>query len=268
MTRTIWLTADDYGISPAVDDGILELLEAGRLSGTGCMTLFPEWKAEAKRLRPHAGKAGLHLTLTDQQALTGNSNLARNGTLPGFAALAAGIATGGIAAADIQRELDAQYAAFTDAMGQAPAYIDGHQHVHFLPPVRRWLRQLTARGGPLPWLRGAPTTRLSPMGSKARIATVRTLATRFDRGMRKIGYVVHGPLAGFYDWTSSQGFAPTIEHALKSLPDSGVLMCHPGKVDAVLRSRDPLTDTRAAELAWLASDRFATVLADSGATLA
>ncbi len=44
------LCADDYGLAPGVSAGIRELLDAGRLSATGAMTLSPHWAAEGPRL--------------------------------------------------------------------------------------------------------------------------------------------------------------------------------------------------------------------------
>ncbi len=132
MSRHIWIVADDYGLSPAVDDGILELLDQGRLSGTGCMTVFPDWPQEAMRLKArHAERAGIHLTLTDQPSLSGAATLAREGRLPSLTTLLKGVATGQIADTDIKAELDAQLARFEDLFGKPPLYIDGHQHVHF-----------------------------------------------------------------------------------------------------------------------------------------
>ena len=270
MSRRVWLVADDYGISPAVDDGILELLDAGRLSGTACMTLFPEWPVEAKRLRAsRVERAGIHLTLTDQLACSGLSSLAPKGKLPSISRLLAGSATGTIRAADIEAELAAQMSRFTDAFDHSPAYIDGHQHVHFLPPVRRWLKGWAkAIRSPLPWLRGAPESSYSPKSPGMKIVTVRALARGFDSTMRAAGFPVNGPLAGFYDWVSGLDFAETVEHALRTLPDAGVLMCHPGRVDKVLANRDHFTDTRAVELAYLSSSDFSDALASSGAVLA
>ncbi len=52
MTRRLRLIADDYGLAPGVSAAILELLDRGRLTGTSCMTGFPEWHGEAVRIRP------------------------------------------------------------------------------------------------------------------------------------------------------------------------------------------------------------------------
>ena len=70
--RSIWLIADDYGFSPGVSETIRALLEAGRLSGTGCMTLFDDWSNEAGALATIGGPfaVGMHLTLTDFPALS------------------------------------------------------------------------------------------------------------------------------------------------------------------------------------------------------
>ena len=43
---------------------------------------------------------------------------------------------------------------------------------------------------------------------------------------------------------------------LDSLPDGGLVMCHPGFVDDVLVSLDPLTTQREHEHAYLAGERF------------
>lgn len=83
MIRSIRLIADDYGLSPGVSDAILDLIGRGRLTGTSCMTGFPEWEQAAERIKPFVGRAaiGLHLTLTDQPALTAPSGLAPQGQL-------------------------------------------------------------------------------------------------------------------------------------------------------------------------------------------
>ena len=233
------------------------------------MTVFPEWPEEAARLRAnHASRAGLHLTLTDQPSLAGGASLAQSGALPRLANLLTGIGMRRIRDADVFAELDAQLARFEDAMGSPPAYIDGHQHVHFLAPVRSWLdRHAQHAKSPLPWLRGAPVASYSPHGSTAKIAALRGMAAGFGQRLARAGYLLSGPLAGFYDWRSGDDFAPTVDHGIRTLPDGGLLMVHPGSVDATLRQRDILTDTRAVELAYLASDAFSNVVTESGAEI-
>ena len=52
------------------------------------------------------------------------------------------------------------------------------------------------------------------------------------------------------------------------LPDGGVVMCHPGHVDAELIRLDPLTDLREREYAYLGGDTFPALLAARGFALA
>jgi predicted glycoside hydrolase/deacetylase ChbG (UPF0249 family) len=270
--RPIRFIADDYGLSPGVDDAILRLLAAGRLSGTGCMTVFDDFATEAARLgdAAPAGAIGLHLTLTDQPALSGRSELAPDGILPRFARLAAGSATGLIPDPAIHAELDAQADRFGEAFGHEPAFVDGHQHVHFLPAVRRWLvARAPTRPDRLPWLRGAPGGGREAGAGRAKIAVVRAISARFDGAMRKAGYEVRGPLAGFYDWAQgAESFPATVAGAIGALPAGAVFMCHPGAVDDALRRRDALTDARTAEAAFLASVAFAALLDRNGAEVA
>jgi predicted glycoside hydrolase/deacetylase ChbG (UPF0249 family) len=54
---------------------------------------------------------------------------------------------------------------------------------------------------------------------------------------------------------------------LDGMPDHGVIMCHPGFVDDVLRGLDPLTDQREHEHAYLRGEQFPELLAASGVTL-
>jgi len=265
MTRSIRLIADDYGLAPGVSGAILELIERGRLTGTSCMTGFPEWAREAPRIRSlGAGAAiGLHLTLTDQQAVTGPSSLAPEGKLPPLAALALPIRRGRLDERDIHAELDAQYDRFVEALGRWPDFIDGHQHVHFLPAARRWLLARFAAAADRPALRGAPL--ISGLDAAApKIAAIAALAAGFNRAMRRAGFTVMAPLCGIYDWRQPDKFAPALRAAVETLPEQGVFMCHPGHVDETLRARDPMQAAREVEFAVLGSEAFGADLDSAG----
>ncbi|TPN80603.1 ChbG/HpnK family deacetylase [Mesorhizobium sp. CU2] len=266
MTRSIRLIADDYGLAPGISGAILDLIDRGRLTGTGCMTGFPDWEQEAGRIRPFRTRTtvGLHLTLTDQIAVTGPSSLAPEGRLPPLASLALPIKRGRINAADIHAELDAQCDRFVAALGGPPAFIDGHQHVHFLPVVRKWLLTRFSAGANKPALRGAPA--FGGLDSATtKIAAVAALAAGFNKAMRRAGFTVMTPLSGIYDWRRPEKFAPTLQAAIDSLPEQGVFMCHPGRVDDTLRARDVMQGAREVEFAFLRSEEFGARLDKAGA---
>ena len=260
MNGRFHLVADDYGLSPAVSAGIRDLLSTGRLSGTGAMTVFPKWPEEAVKLKAMQSVSrnclGLHLTLTDFPGLSGFA-LDRSGRMPGLPGLIAAVASSRRFDAAIAAELDAQLDAFEQCWGQSPAYVDGHQHVHFLRPVRHWLATRAghfASRASRPWLRGAPHAGfVDGPAIKAKIAFVRMLARGFDRAMRAAGYMVAGPLVGFYPWRQPEAFADALEGWLAGAPDGAVIMCHPGGIDDILKRRDGLVEARKAELDVLLS---------------
>lgn len=248
------LVADDYGLSPGVSRAILELISAGKLSGTGCMTLFPEWRSEAVALKAicneGVAEAGLHLTLTDFEPLSGSGPLG-TGLMPPLGKLIRASVTGRIDEAAVEGELDAQLEAFRQEMGSFPHYIDGHQHVHFLPVVRGWLEKRAKEfslAGQMPWLRGAPSVMAAEgFRIRAKVSIVALLARRFAQDVKVHGYHIKGPLMGFYDWNNPEAFKPMLDHLKQTQIDFGVVMCHPGFPDDMLRSRDRLIDARAVE---------------------
>ena len=262
MTRRLRLIADDYGLAPGVSTAILELLDRGRLTGTSCMTGFPEWHDEAVRIRPLAGRAaiGLHLTLTDQPAVTGQSSLAPQGRLPPLGSLALPFRRGRIDDRDVHAELDAQHRRFVEALGREPDFIDGHQHVHFLPVVRRWLRMRFQKGAGMPALRGSPAWP-GAVATALKVTAVAALAAGFDSAMERAGFMVMRPLTGLYDWRQPDGFASVLRSAVGTLPENGLFMCHPGHVDETLRGRDPMQSVREVEFVYLASEDFGASLA-------
>ncbi|MER8463580.1 ChbG/HpnK family deacetylase [Mesorhizobium sp. M1409] len=268
MTRRIRLIADDYGLAPGVSAGILDLLDRGRLTGTSCMTGFPEWEAEAAHIKPFCGHVavGLHLTLTDQPAITGRSSLAPEGRLPPLRSLALPVLRGHIAERDVHAELDAQYGRFIEALGRRPDFVDGHQHVHFLPVVRTWLRARLGEGSDRPALRGAPAL-TGQFASAPKVAAIAALAVGFNRSMQRAGFTLFKPLTGIYDWRQPEKFASVLQAAVEALPERGLFMCHPGHVDATLRARDTMQGVREVEFAALASDAFGASLTRAGVAI-
>lgn len=271
MNRRIWVIADDYGLAPGVNDGILTLIKAGRISGTSCMTSFPSWEDDAARLKPLLGLAavGLHLTLTDQLAVTGPSSLVAAKRLPSFAKLAAATSLGTIDRRCVHAELDMQHSRFVEALGKQPDFIDGHQHVHFLPVVRDWLQAKFAEspGACRPRLRGSPSLLAKADAAMAKVAAISALAFRFDSAMRKAGFEIMGPLSGIYDWRRPATFRHSLEKALTELPDNGLFMCHPGTIDTVLKERDSMLDARPVEQQALLSDHYAELLSRAGVSI-
>lgn len=241
--RRIVLVADDFGLSPEVDAGILDLVEAGRLSGFGCLTQLPRW-TEAARAIPALRApvdVGLHLNLTQGFGKAWYRPLPR---------LILGAYLGGLSAAVVSQSFAEQLDRFTEALGRAPDYIDGHQHVHQLPLVRNVLLDLLESRGLRPWLR--VTDSLIPPPADLKAWLIGHLgAPKFRAGCRRLGLPVNHAFGGVYGFDRDEaGYRALFETWLTKAPDGALLMCHPGRACA-RTALDPIAPARPVERAVL-----------------
>ena len=93
------------------------------------------------------------------------------------------------------------------------------------------------------------------------------LSTQFKRRAARTGLKVNPAFAGAYDYSRIPDYGALMGDFLDGLPAGGVVMCHPGFVDDVLVSLDPLTKVREIEHAYLAGDDFPALLAMNKVTL-
>jgi predicted glycoside hydrolase/deacetylase ChbG (UPF0249 family) len=262
--RRITLCADDYGISPAVDRGIRDLIARGRLNATSAMVVAPSFGAEAVKALHDAGRAavGLHVTLTapfrpltDFKTLRGGRFL----TLGNVIGMALARRLDGAA---IEREIAAQLRAFADAFGRMPDFVDGHQHVHLFPQVRDGFVRAVATHAPGAWVRqcGRAAGSLRRLHDRKGLL-LDILSVGLRRKARRAGLRFNPAFAGTYSFAPDADFAALFPGFLDGLPDGGLVMCHPGFVDAELERLDPLTTQREREHAYLSGDGFAELLA-------
>jgi predicted glycoside hydrolase/deacetylase ChbG (UPF0249 family) len=278
QARPIWLCADDYGISPAVSKGIRELVKQGRLNATSVMVVAPRFdRAEADALRVlKAGTRrlaiGLHVTLTGRfKPMSAGYRPTRGGV---FVSLAEVMMRGRLGLIDtrcLAVEIAMQLEAFVTQFGQAPDFIDGHQHAHLAPQVRETLLDVVKQVAPTVWVRQCGTVPTLPQNlwdTKTRI--LNTLSGTFRALAAERGIATNPAFAGAYNLMSAgeADFARLFPGFLRELPAQSVVMCHPGFVDAELARLDPVTVQREREFAYLASEAFPAVLRAYGVTLA
>jgi predicted glycoside hydrolase/deacetylase ChbG (UPF0249 family) len=94
------------------------------------------------------------------------------------------------------------------------------------------------------------------------------LSAEFRRRASRADIAFNPGFAGAYDFSRASDFGELMAQFLDGLPEDGLVMCHPGFVDEVLISLDPLTDQREREHAFLAGDAFPPLLAMNNVTLA
>ena len=217
--RRIIVCADDFGLSQAACQSILQLGAAGAINATSCAVDGPyvaEHLPALRALRPDLA-VGLHLNLTENKVFSGTRPL-----------------TGWIAATYLRLRLDRsalrteiarQLQRFETLFGTPPDFIDGHEHVHQFPVIRDLLlAELQHRGNTHLWLRctwpqryrGAKAAVIGLLGAKA-----------LRRQLRLRGLRSNSDFAGVYDLVSESGYDTRLRGWLAGLADGGVLMCHP-----------------------------------------
>jgi predicted glycoside hydrolase/deacetylase ChbG (UPF0249 family) len=274
--RKIWICADDYGISPSVSTAIRDLVGQGRINATSVMVVAPTFHrsvaAALNALRVHgAGVAiGLHLTLSAPfKPLSEGFAPLVNKAFPSLRAMLVRACLHQLNRKALEAEIAAQLRMFAHEFGRAPDFIDGHQHVHIFPQVRDALFAVAREFAPDAWIRqcgrvGALRARIGdPKG-----LVLDLLSKRFRERAGELGVRTNSAFAGTYAFNDDADFAALFPCFLDGLPDGGLVMCHPGMVDAELRRLDPLTMLREKEYAYFAGESFPQMLASKGISLA
>ncbi|MCW5682007.1 MAG: ChbG/HpnK family deacetylase [Xanthobacteraceae bacterium] len=272
--KRIVLCADDYGLAPGVSQAIRELIALGRLNATSAMTVFPDLAEEAKRLAvtpsPAPVQIGLHVTLSGGfKPLVSAPMPTRDGMLPPMAVLYSPLSRFRIVRAAVAAEVEAQIEAFKRAFGRAPDYIDGHHHVQLLPGVRKPLLETVAKLAPKAWVRQcAPLQKSKLLRADNKTRLIGALSIAFAKLAGRHGIKTNPSFSGAYNYGGTDSFAGLFARFVAEITDGGVIMCHPGHIDDVLRSRDILIERRQEEYSLLASEQFHVAMKEAGATLA
>jgi chitin disaccharide deacetylase len=270
--KLIWVVADDYGIARGVNAAIRDLLAQGAINATSVMVVasgFDEREAAAlTALRAASSIAvGLHLTLTAPfQPLTADYAPTRAGSFLPLDETFVAAALGRMRVDALQAEAAAQIARFTDVFGWPPDYIDGHQRVHLFPRMADGVLAAARTGAPGAWIRQCGRTVRSGPGAKALVLDL--LSARFRKRAAAAGLRTNPGFAGSYDFGTRTDFADLFATFLQGLPDGGVVMCHPGLVDAELARNDTLTGPREREYAFFQSSAYRELLVANNYVLA
>lgn len=264
MPRLI-LCADDFGLSSAISDTIAGLAAAGRINAISCMAAAPGWRHDSAMLDslPRSVAIGLHLTLSGETGVTAMPVLAPDRRLPGIDDLTSLAMQGRLPLPEIALEVRAQFERFTEMTGREPDFVDGHQHSHVLPGIRRIVIAATQRHAPNAWLRDCtdklPAMLKRPFRGKALASAM--YATGFARAAARAGLSCNQGFAGHYGFAGD--YSALFPHFLRSPGSQHLVMCHPG---AGVLADDPIARARHQEAAALWSLPIADIAAAQGLT--
>jgi predicted glycoside hydrolase/deacetylase ChbG (UPF0249 family) len=272
--RHIYICADDYGIAAAVDAAIRDLIARGRINAASVMVASPNFNAAAaaalRDVAANRAAIGLHVTLTAPFVpLSHDFAPVRHGRFPPLGEMLVRSHLRVLNDAPLAAEIARQFEAFQSAFGCAPDFVDGHQHVQLFPQIRDAFLRVTRDAAPQAWVRQCGRAVAARRRFSDRKALVLDgLSRRFRRLAHQHGLATNPAFAGTYTFRPDAAYARLFAGFLDGLPDRGVIMCHPGKVDAALQGLDTLTDLREREYAFFLGDSFPRLLAEHGVAVA
>ena len=146
--KQLIVNADDFGLHPLINAGIIKGHEEGFITSTSLMPSAPYWQdaVELAKTHPELG-IGIHLTLVGSVPSVLpkekiSSLLDDNGLfLPDYFAFAKRYYTGAVKGVELEAELRAQIERAL-AAGVNITHIDSHQHTHVLPGINTLVLKL------------------------------------------------------------------------------------------------------------------------------
>jgi predicted glycoside hydrolase/deacetylase ChbG (UPF0249 family) len=225
------VNADDLGLHPSIDAGILRAHREGIVTSATLLVCGPTAPEAARAARAQGLPVGVHLALSTRLRPAAPADrvtsLAPDGRFRrSWLELGLALAAGRVRLAEVELELDAQLER-ARALGVQPDHLDGHQHVHLLPGVRARVEALAEREGlPLRWPASLPplaTFRGLPGGAlkAAVLAAVAQLPSPGPRArrVRALGVAESGTLD-----------EARLLALLDALPEGDCeLLCHPAE---------------------------------------
>jgi predicted glycoside hydrolase/deacetylase ChbG (UPF0249 family) len=121
--------------------------------------------------------------------------------------------------------------------GRPPDFaIDGHQRSS-VSQIRDAFSELS-QGAPEAWVRQCGRAKVGRHLHDRKALTLDVLSVGFRRKAKKLGVKFNPGFAGTYDFNSRANFEKIFPRFLSSLPNGGLVMCHPGFADDALKSLD------------------------------
>jgi predicted glycoside hydrolase/deacetylase ChbG (UPF0249 family) len=266
-TRVI-VTADDFGLSPGVDRGIMDAFRRGVVGTTALLVNFPDVAESVSRLREEPGlEVGIHLNLTAgppvMPAKRIPSLVGHDGHFYNFTTFFARVALSQIDWSEVALEWRAQFERGLDH-GCRFTFITSHQHVHMVSEGARICAKLAHEFGV----------------SSVRLTNFRVCEMLWPFRPKGIALAPFVPVARQLLQQNGVSCNTSTLEIPAGNPDSALrrvcgtlgrlgagvheLVCHPAYEDALLAERDPYVAGRHNELTVLEDARLRAFLGAAG----
>ncbi len=270
MTMKAIINADDFGLSPGVNRGIVSGFRDGILTSTTMLVNLKYFEDAVNLARENPDlPVGIHLSLLWGRPLSEPVQVPtlvrRDGCFPrSLSTLAARYFLGRLSREQVRLELRNQVRKFLDA-GLTPTHLDTHKHVHCLPGILEALIEVAAEFG-IERVRlpledkldiGPPSEGRRPRPSwtsSAKRRLIRFLCRGSRARLRQAGIRTADHFVGIGYQTCLNS---DVLHLILSHLRGGVteIMCHPGYEDEPLREFSSTPPYREVELEGLKNRR-------------
>lgn len=281
MAPRLIVNADDLGMSPGVNKGIVESMINGVVTSTSLMVNMPSAPQGVAQALQHKLAVGMHLNLTSGRPILPPrkvpSLVRADGTFHTHAEFRRRLIGLQISLREMYLEFSAQVEA-ARRMGIEPTHLDTHHHLHLWLPVAGVLLRVGRRYG----IRGTRTTRTADM--VIRVAPSNSLGGWAKRRYKAVAAALlrtwfrmpawrmdasvfrtqrdPGALPGADEWFQ------LVRH-IEKLPTNQVVEvpCHPGYFDDELKGHSTYVEARQQEISILTSSELRSAIAQAGIEL-
>tara|TARA_B100000315_G_scaffold173577_1_gene162007 strand:- start:674 stop:1555 length:882 start_codon:yes stop_codon:yes gene_type:complete len=274
-SKKVILSADDFGISPGVSKGIIQLAQKQRISATSVMVVYDNWEKEAKALLNFKEQIdiGLHFVLTDAMPLSPpekvRSLISPNNRFLKVKQLINHSYLGKVKSHDVMTEFNLQYQRFIDFFNFEPDFIDSHHNAHQYPLIRKTFIDFFFDKN----FKKTPYVRNTAVSLKKLFSNKRDFLKSFfislpGSSFKKLAIKhclsTNKDFGGIYDINHSKLFEEKMICFLINIErENGIIMVHPGLPDDLLAERDQFCSGREYEYNYLASSSFSDLLKES-----
>jgi predicted glycoside hydrolase/deacetylase ChbG (UPF0249 family) len=204
---------DDFGMTEDINRAAVELAQAGKVDAVSCMVNVRFFTADALAALGNRVQVGLHITLAE--------------TPEDFRSLVKRAYRKQLDRNEISREVERQADCFEQIAGRRPDFIDGHLHVQQLPVIRDAVIEFILKryADHPPRVRNAAIPlRQCSLKSFFIAWPGRTL----KRKLKRAGIPTNDGFGGIYDYRDFMRYPDHLERFLRTVPDNGIIMVHPG----------------------------------------
>lgn len=259
MQKNITICADDYGMSQDINNAVKTLLKKKTINATSCMANMPYFTdglvslKELKNILSKSIQVGLHLNLTEGKPLSNYSDTGTNGKFHKLSNLLIKSHLKRLNYQDVYLELKAQLSVFIENWGGLPDFLDGHQHIHHFPIIRKAVITLYKEFDLYQnntYIRSVRNIKRSDIKSQIIYCSG---AKKFEFMLKNENIIYNSSFSGIYSLDSDNtNFRDIMLKAYVSIKSNGIIMCHPSKI---LNEKDPIGNARVKEYLYFNSEK-------------